>query len=467
MKQKPILFLTAIVLASLPQAMAQKTFSFSARQAVDHAMKNAIEVKNAMLDIQIQQQSNREFTAIAFPQISSNVSVTHFLDIPTTTLPDFISPAVYGVLVNNGVVNGSGNPITFPPGGFGSVPARFGTSWNATGGFDLSQIIFDGQVFVGLKARSAAIQLAKQAAAVTTEQIKANVLKLYYQLIVGKKQSTSIDANITRFEMLLEDTRSLYKNGFVEKLDADKIEVQLNNLKTEKEKIENQLETGNAALKFLINLPQSVQLTLTDTLSDADLNRVEITDSIDFNKRIEYQQLSTAIRLSEYNVQRFRMSRLPTLVAFGSYSKNAQRNAFNFFNDGLWFNTSLFGFKMSMTIFDGNARNAKIQKARLELNKVNNSMEKLRQGITFEVNSAANKLNSALKTLNNQKKNTELAQQIYKTAKMKYEQGTGSNMEIYNAQTEYKVSENNYFGALYDAIIAKIDYLKASGTLQY
>jgi outer membrane protein TolC len=50
---------------------------------------------------------------------------------------------------------------------------------------------------------------------------------------------------------------------------------------------------------------------------------------------------------------------------------------------------------------------------------------------------------------------------------MKYEQGTGSNMEIYNAQTEYKVSENNYFGALYDAIIAKIDYLKASGTLQY
>ena len=98
MKQKPILFLTAIVLATLPQAMAQKTFSFSARQAVDHAMKNAIEVKNAMLDIQIQQQSNREFTAIAFPQISSNVSVTHFLDIPTTTLPDFHPPDVYGGL---------------------------------------------------------------------------------------------------------------------------------------------------------------------------------------------------------------------------------------------------------------------------------------------------------------------------------------------------------------------------------
>jgi outer membrane protein TolC len=40
-------------------------------------------------------------------------------------------------------------------------------------------------------------------------------------------------------------------------------------------------------------------------------------------------------------------------------------------------------------------------------------------------------------------------------------------MEIYNAQTEFKMAENNYYGALYDAIIAKIDYLKATGNLQY
>jgi outer membrane protein TolC len=217
----------------------------------------------------------------------------------------------------------------------------------------------------------------------------------------------------------------------------------------------------------LISLPQSSQLTLTDTLNDAELNSVEINDSIDFKKRVEYQQLGTAIKLSEFNIKRYEMSRLPTLVAFGTYSKNAQRNAFNFFNDGQWFSTSLYGFKLSMPLFDGNARRARIQKARLELSKVNNTMERLKQGIEFEVNTAAKKLNSSLKTLNNQKKNTELAKQIYNTAKMKYEQGLGSNMEIYNAQTEFKMAENNYYGALYDAIIAKIDYLKATGNLQY
>jgi len=104
-------------------AAGQTNNAFSAQQAVDYAMKNSVQVKNALTDIQIQKQSNREFTAIAYPQLNGSVGGTYYFDIPTTTLPDFISPSVYGVLVNNGVKDGNGNPITFLAGGFGSVPA--------------------------------------------------------------------------------------------------------------------------------------------------------------------------------------------------------------------------------------------------------------------------------------------------------------------------------------------------------
>ena len=444
---------------------AQQSNDFSAAQAVAFAMKNAVDVKNAMIDIQIQKQSNRELTAIAYPQLNGSISGTHFIDIPTTTLPDFISPSVYGVLVNNGVVNGSGNPIVFPAGGFGSVPAKFGTAWNATGGLDASQIIFDGQVFVGLKARSEVMNFANYTADVTKEQIKANVLKLYYQLVVGKRQATSIDANITRFEKLLADTKEIFRNGFAEKLDVDKVEVQLNNLRTEKEKIDNQLEVGNAALKFLINLPQKEILNLTDSLNEADINIVNAKDSIEFKNRKEYLLLQSALKLSAFNIKRYQLSKYPTLVAFGSYSKNAQRNAFNFFDKGDWFSTSLVGVKMSVPLFDGNARNAKIQKAKMEMSKVKNTITRLEQGIEFEVNNANLKMKSALATLSIQKENVTLADKVYQSTKLKYEQGLGSNMEIYNAQTEFKVAQNNYYGALYDAIIAKIDYQKATGTL--
>ncbi len=447
------------------KCIAQKKYELSAEQSVDYAMKNAIDVKNALLDIQIQKQSNREFTSIALPQINASINGTHYFDIPTTTLPDFISPSVYNVLVNNGVRDGSGNPITFPNNGFGSVPAKFGTSWNATGGVDFSQILFDGQVFVGLKARSAVITLATQTAEVTKEQIKANVYKLYYQLLVGKQQATSIDANIDRFEKLLRDTREIYKNGFAEKLDVEKVEVQLNNLKTEKEKIYDQLIMGNAGLKFLINIPQKDSLIQTDTLSLDKIESLVLNDSVNYNNRKEYQQLSTAIKLNEYNIKRYQYSKYPSIVAFGTYSKNAQRGEFTFFDKGDWYTTSLIGVKMSIPLFDGNARNARIQKAKYELYKVKNNMTRLQDAIDMEVANARVKISSALKTLETQKQNTALAEKVYNSTKIKYEQGLGSNLEIYNAQTELKVAQNNYYGAMYDAIVAKIDFLKATGKL--
>jgi outer membrane protein TolC len=64
-----------------------------------------------------------------------------------------------------------------------------------------------------------------------------------------------------------------------------------------------------------------------------------------------------------------------------------------------------------------------------------------------------------------QKKNIGLAQDVYNSTKLKYEQGVGSNQEISTAQADLVTAQNNYYSSLYDAIIAKIDYLKAAGKL--
>ena len=459
------LFILTIAILGAQFSFSQKVNEFSVIQAGEYAMKNATEVKNALLDVQIQKQSNKELTAIALPQINGSINSMHYYDIPVTTLPDFISPSVYNVLTNNGVKNGAGNPITVPSGGFGSIPARFGTAFTTSTGVDFSQLLFDGQVFVGLKARSAILTLAAQSAEVTKEQIKTNVYKLYYQLLVGKKQMSTIDVNVERFEKLLTDTKEIYKNGFVERLDVDKVQVQLNNLKTEREKINNQLEVGNAALKFLMNVPQKETLILTDSLNEDKIKSLNNDDSVDYKNRKEYQQLTTAIKLNGYNVKRYQLSKYPTLAAFGTFSKNAQRNEFNFFGNGNWFTTSFVGVKLSMPLFDGFARTARIQKAKYELAKVKNNMERLQEAIDLEAGNAKIKIKSALITLDNQKQNSLLAEKVYNSTKLKYEQGLGSNMEIYNAETELKVSQNNYYAALYDAILAKIDFLKAIGKL--
>ena len=293
-----------------------------------------------------------------------------------------------------------------------------------------------------------------------------NVYKIYYQLVVGYKQIESIDANISRSEKLLHDTREIYKNGFAEKLDVDKVEVQLNNLNTEKLKAQNQLEAGKEALKFLMSMPQKDELILTDSLTEEELKSNILDESYNYSDRKEFQLLTLNAKLDEFNIRRYKVSKLPTVSGFVNYNKNAQRQTFDFLKgNGDWFVTSIIGLTVNVPIFDGGARNARISKAKLGLQKTQNNIEQLKLSIDNDVEQARLKMKSALVTMESQKQNIQLAEQVYRTTKLKYEQGLGSNQEIYNAQTELKVAQNNYYSSLYDAITAKIDYLKAAGKL--
>lgn len=461
-RKKSILF--TLALASTFFSQAQEVHKFSVADAVNYALKNSVAVKNALADIKIQEQVNREITAAAYPQVNGSIGVQHFPSVATQTFPNFIAAATYGVLAAHGVKDGNGNAIV-PPADFGTVQAQFGTKWNASVGAQVQQLLFDGQVFVGLQARNASMRMVRALKEVTEDQIVANVQKIYYQLVVGKRQMTSLDANIERFEKLLSDTKEIFKNGFAERLDVDKVTVHLNNLRTEKIKVQSQLDAGNAGLKFLMNMPQKDVLQLTDTLSEERLKANLLDESYNYTDRKEYKLLSVIQEMNRFNIKRYKLSYIPTVALFGNYSVNAQRNKFNFFNNDPWFRTAVVGMNVSVPIFDGFAKRSRINRAKLELEKTTNNLEQLKQSIDYDIAQSRIKITSALVTVDNQKRNMELAEKVYNTTKLKYEQGLGSNQEIYNAQTELRVAQNNYYSALYDAIMARVEYLKAAGKL--
>lgn len=446
-------------------AQAQEKYSFSVKQAVDYAVKNSAQVKNALLGIQIQQQTNREITAAALPNVSGNVGINYFPAVPIQSFPNFIAQATYGVLVDEAVKNGQGQPIV-APNDFGFIQAAFGTKYTASVGASLSQLLFDGQVFIGLQARKASIEYVTKVAEVTQEQIKTNIYKIYYQIQVGRQQITSIDANIARFDTLLRNTREIYKNGFAEKLDVSKAEVTLTNLRTERLRVENQLQAGLLGLKLLMGMPATSELALTDSLSAEDLKDNVVDDTYSYDARKEFQQIVLAKKLGEYNIKRYRLSKLPTIALTANYSKNAQRNKFDFFNfSEKWFSSSLIGINISVPIFEGFAKEARIKKAQLELQQTENNLENLKLAIDNQVETARINMRSALASMDFQQRNMQLATEVYDQTRKKYEQGLGSNIEITNAQAELRIAQNNYYGALYDAIIARVDYLTATGKL--
>ena len=445
---------------------AQTVNSFTVQQAVDYAKKNSVQVKNALLDILIQKQTNRDVTSIALPQINGSAGITHNFDIPVQTLPNFITKGTYDALIANHVVDGNtGQPIK-PLADYGTIPFPLGNPWNANAGITLSQIVFDGQVFIALKARNGTMDYQRKIAELTEENIKANVYKVYYQLVTGKIQIELLDANISRLEKLKRDVQIMYDNGFTEKVDIDKLAVQLANLQTEKLKADNMIRNGYSGLKLLMGMPIKDSLVLTDTLDESRIkDGVLEASQYKYTDRKDFQILEIANKLNGLNVRRYKLTQIPSFALVGGYSKQAQRNVFDFFGKGDWFTSSYIGLQMRVPIFNGFAIKAKTQKTRLEAQKTRNQTEALKINIDYEVETAKNNFIAAIASMDFQKKNMALAEKVYGQTKKKYEIGTGSASEINTAQLDLKTAQTNYIAALSDAIIAKIDFLKATGKL--
>jgi outer membrane protein TolC len=423
---------------------APQTHDFSVKEAVDYSSKNNVAVKNALLDYQIQEQSNRATTSAALPQLTGNIGITDYVQIPTTLLPgEFLNPP---------------QPGTY-------FPIKFGTKWNSTGGVTLKQTLFDGQVFVGLQARAASLQYYHERQEITEQMIRSNIYKIYYQLLIAKTQIEQIDANISNQEALLHNSTEMFKNGFAEQLDVDKATVQLSNLQSEKIQTEFNISNGYLALKVLMGMPIRDSLHLTDTLTYDMLRDAVLGDNYNYSDRHEYKLLQVGQQLNEFDVKRYKKEYIPTVSLTAVYSQNQYVNTFDVGAYKSWFPTAYLGLNVNVPIFDGFYKDANIKQAKLRLQQTTNNMDSLKIRIDNDVKQAQLRFSAALTTLDYQKKNMDLSDRVYQQTRKKYEQGLGSNLEVTTALTDQKAAQASYFNALYNAVIARVDYLTAIGKL--
>lgn len=459
------LILTVAVLLNVFTANAQeaKSTDFSLQAAIDYAYKNSPNYLNAQNDVLMARYKRKEVVGMALPQISASVDMKNFMKIPTSVLPNFVSPAVYGGLVQAGVA--PYDPVKLSPDGYEPIAANFGTTFQAQAGASASLLVFSADYLVGLKATKEYISLMNINVTRSKIELVSQVSKAYYSVLVNKERIKLLEANITKLEKLLNDTKAFNKQGFVEQIDVDRLEVSYNNLLTEKQKIERFILFSQNVLKFQMGYAGQENLVLTDSLITSDNSEISLS-KVDVAKRSEYQLLESQQRLNKINVKRLKYGYMPTLVAYSSFNYSGQRNDLNFFTkQHIWYPTALLGGTLSLSIFDGMQRHYKIQQAKLEFKKGENNLKNMQLAMELEGASAVLNYNNAISSLQIQKRNLELAQNVYDISQKKYQQGVGSNLEVINAQTSLKESQTNYTNAVYDMLVSKIDYLKATGTL--
>jgi outer membrane protein TolC len=123
------------------------------------------------------------------------------------------------------------------------------------------------------------------------------------------------------------------------------------------------------------------------------------------------------------------------------------------------------GINMSVPIFDAGQKAQRLKQARLNLEKTDNTIENLQRAIDLQLKAASTLLGNALSNLDIQERNVQLAEKVYQTTKKKYEQGLGSSFELLQTESDLEMAESNYFQSLFDAINARISYMRALGKI--
>lgn len=459
-------FSLAVLVLLAGGVKAQQTYEITVKDAVEIAFKNVNDLKNARLDYKIADARNKEIVGLALPQVSSALQGNHYLSLPQIQFPDGTEKAIYDILKENGVRDGSGNPITK------DVDLQFRnfsflTPWNVNAGLTVQQLLFEPQVFVGLEARKELLTSSGLQIKVAEDKVREAVHKSYYAVLISQKQLGFIKESIKRLEKLAADMNEMYKNGFVEKLDIDKTTVSVNNTKTIENQLSNGIKIGYAALKMTLGLTQADSLILKDELSSYQVKEGSLDSDFNYENRNEIKLLNSAVKLQGYDIRRHRLSYAPTLAAFYNFQRNGQRSAETMGSQKPWFwySTSLAGLSINIPIFDGLQKKNKIRQAQFNKEKTENTLEFVKKGIDLEQTVARTTLSNAILNMDSQEKNMELAEKVFITVKKKYEMGVGSSFEVLQADTELQQAQSNYFRALYDAIIAKITYQKSLGKL--
>jgi outer membrane protein len=162
------------------------------------------------------------------------------------------------------------------------------------------------------------------------------------------------------------------------------------------------------------------------------------------------------------NLQKSRNQNLPTLAGYGYLGTQGFANELSSLQ---FFPLSYLGLRISIPIADWVTRAPLVQQQALQLDKNENTLRSLRQSATYELANTQISLKNAWQNASIQRENIGIAEEVVTSATIRYKQGQALQQEVLEAESTLRETQLNYLQALYDALVAKLDWEKANGML--
>jgi len=442
---KYILSVLFLFILGVTNAQNGEILTLSLEEAQELAVTNNQSLKNAQLDVKSANYKVNEIKSLGLPQVSASGTFANSYKIATQILP--------GEII--------GQPGT-------TVPVQFGTPFNLSGTATLNQLLFDGTFFLGLKAASEFVKVSELLISKSEIDVKEGVTKAYYMALRANDNIAQLEKSLTSISKLKSETNAMYEAGFAEKLDVDRLilsasrlEITINNLKSQAA-LAKQLLLNSMG----VDVNRTVRLTSALPEFTAENFDANLGTDIGVSKRIEFKILEQQQELNELDLKRWKVGYFPSLYGMINYGSNTFANDGEFNKLGKdWYPNGMLALSLNVPIFDGFYKKSKMDQVQVEIEKTENSMVQLSNGINLEISQAKTQYTSAYKSLELQKNSVTLAESIYKTTSIKFKEGVGSSFEMITAESDITSAKTDYLNALYELSVAKINLDKALGKL--
>lgn len=434
------LMLLLIISFGLPTlTLAQQPITL--KDALKYALDNNVKVRKARLDIEGGRYKVQEVRAQALPQITGNAGLT------------------YNPIIGQLVANFGGQ----------TQAIRMGQNWNSSAGVQLSQQLFNQTVFTGLQAARSSEEFYNLTAQLTEEQIIELVANTYYQVLVNKQQLGVVETNIKNVKVVEKVTASQFENGLAKKIDVDRIKVKLTNLETKRVQTINAITQQENQLKFAMGMSVITPITLPNSELTEVRQLPVFADTVGLANRTEIKLLNNQDKLYALQRKAYLAEYYPSLSLTGNYTYSSQSDSFDFLSSNraaIGFGASSVGLSLKIPIFNGFLTRSKVRQANVDIDKLKQDRIEKTNELNLAYENAKIELKNSISTINSQRKNAELAQEIYNSTQNNYNNGLATLTDLLDTEDSLTEAQNSYTQALLSYKIAEIQLIKAKGDIR-
>ena len=439
-----IIWITFLCFSSGLRAQNQQNIisdSATINDCIKYAMHNQPLVKQLNLDEGIARQNIRIALADWLPQVNASAGLQHYLKQPVFLFPDISNPTGPKILIPNGVL------------------------YNSNIQFSATQNIFNNDVYIaGRTAGNYRLQ-ASQTSRSALIEIVVEINKAFYDVLLSREQLNIIKEEIDRLSKSLKDAYALYQSGTSDVIDYKRATISLNNALSQKKNAEESIKSKISYLKQVIGYPNEKPLNLSSNILSMEKDAIiDTLQNINVYNRIEYQLLQTNLKLQKSKTDYYRMSFLPSLSAFANYNIIYQNDVYNQLFKSSYPNSTI-GLSLSFPIFEGTKRIQNIKKSKMQYERLTLDTLNTRNEMNTQFVSAMASYKSDLAAYRMTQQNIEIAQDVYNTVKLQYNQGIKTYLEVIVSETDLMSARINNLNALFMLMFSNIDVKRALGEI--